>query len=216
MKILGAYYLKTNMKNCIKCKVTKDLTEFGTVISRKDGLDCYCKTCRKEYYKNKNYNRKLYQSSYKRVITSERKQYLKQYGLNNQHKYCKPSNKKSIYKYSSREIKSINNLVWRTLHYKNETKLKLSKDYLGWTKNCFIQKFGLIPCGYHIDHKVPVSWFLKNTPIILINNLENLQLLPAIENIKKRNKFSHPISKQYYNSILIYINTSFINKLQIF
>lgn len=203
------------MKNCTKCKITKELIEFAKVKNRKDGLDCYCKICRKAYYKSRGYDRKSYQSSYKRNITPERRQYLKEYQLNNQHKYRKLSVKKSINTYSSKEIKSINNLVWRTLHYKNEIKLKLSKDYLGWTKNCFIQKFGSIPCGYHIDHKVPVSWFLKHTPINIINSLDNLQLLPAIENIKKRNNFSHPISKEYYDAISEYIDIFFINKLQI-
>jgi len=203
------------MKNCIKCKTLKPNLDFGKRKNSKDGLDCYCKLCRQEYYKSKNYNRKLYQSSYKRIITPSRKQYLKEYNIKNQHKYYTIKPKIERTTNNTKEIKSINNLVWRTLNYKNESKLKLSKDYLGWTKSCFVIKFGNIPENYHIDHKVPVSWFIKETPVYLINSLSNLQLLPASENVKKRNKFSHPICVEYYNSIQKFIKKAYIEKIQI-
>jgi hypothetical protein len=36
-------------KTCSKCGVEKDVIEFGKDKSRKDGLECWCKLCKKEY-----------------------------------------------------------------------------------------------------------------------------------------------------------------------
>jgi hypothetical protein len=203
------------MKNCTSCKITKPLVDFGKRKASKDGMDVYCRNCRQIYYKSKNYDRKEYQSSYKRVITEERKKYLKEYNINNQHKYYTPKIKSSNCINSIIEIKRINKLVHRTLLYKNEEKLKLSKDYLGWTKLDFINKFGRIPKDYHIDHKIPVSWFIKNAPIEIINNLNNLQLLPKSENLKKNNKFCHPISIDFLNECREYIDEYYLDKISI-
>jgi hypothetical protein len=37
------------MKRCGKCKIEKDESEFSRDKSRKDGLQCKCKRCDKEY-----------------------------------------------------------------------------------------------------------------------------------------------------------------------
>ena len=41
---------------------------------------------------------------------------------------------------------------------------------------------------WHIDHIKPVSSFDKNTPISLVNSLDNLQPLWAKDNLSKSNK----------------------------
>lgn len=203
------------MKNCVACNTIKPINDFGKKAASKDGLDCYCRVCRKSYYDNKKYNRKEYHSSYKRVITNERKLYLKEYSLKNKHKYKHKYKSIKVDKgiNDTRTIKRINNLVHRTLNYKNEEKLKLSKNYLGWTKHCFTEKFGVILKDHHIDHKVPVSWFLKHTPINIINSLDNLQLLHKDANLKKSNKFCHCISIEFFEIIKSYISECYINKI---
>jgi len=203
------------MKECTNCKIKKELNAFGKKASSKDGLDGYCSDCRKVYYKNKNYNRKEYHTLYKRVITEERKLYLKEYGLKNKHKYIDKYKVIKINKGTNDTltIKKINNLVRRTLNYKNEEKLMLSKSYLGWTKHCFIKKFGIIPKDYQIDHKIPVSWFLKDAPINIINSLDNLQLLYKDENLKKSNKFCHPISMEFFELAKSYISNFYIDRV---
>ncbi len=203
------------MKNCIACNTMKPINDFGKKAVSKDGLDYYCRICRKSYYNNKKYDRKEYQSLYKRVISDKRKLYLKEYSLKNKHKYIDRYKIIKVEKgiNDTRTIKRINNLVHRTLNYKNEEKLKLSKNYLGWTKHSFIEKFGNIPKDYHIDHKVPVSWFLKHTPINIINSLDNLQLLYKDDNLKKSNKFCHPISMEFFEIVKNYISNFYIDRV---
>ncbi len=41
------------MKNCARCSIDKEPSEFSKDKSRKDGLHSYCKDCHKVYWKNK-------------------------------------------------------------------------------------------------------------------------------------------------------------------
>jgi hypothetical protein len=41
---------------------------------------------------------------------------------------------------------------------------------------------------WHIDHKIPVSKFEPNTPIHIVNSLDNLQPLWAFDNLSKNNR----------------------------
>ena len=40
------------MKRCGRCKKSKDEAKFYKNLSRKDGLNCWCKKCRREYNRN--------------------------------------------------------------------------------------------------------------------------------------------------------------------
>ena len=46
------------LKKCTKCKVEKELSEFNKDKSRKSGLQCHCKQCKKEHFK-KHYQPKI-------------------------------------------------------------------------------------------------------------------------------------------------------------
>jgi hypothetical protein len=50
------------MKTCFKCNVQKELKEFGSNKSKKDGLQTYCKSCRKIYHKSWYINNKELQN----------------------------------------------------------------------------------------------------------------------------------------------------------
>jgi hypothetical protein len=81
---------------------------------------------------------------------------------------------------------------------------------LGYTYKQLISHLGGPPKnGEHVDHIVPISWFIPGTPVSVIWALPNLQLLPATENIKKGNSFAHPITKEYYNHILPYLKEEY-------
>jgi hypothetical protein len=85
--------------------------------------------------------------------------------------------------------------------------------FRSWNKECFTKKFGDIPKDYHIDHKIPVSWFLKHTPVNIINSLDNLQLLHKDENLKKSNRYCHNISIKFFEQIKSYISEFYIDQV---
>lgn len=192
------------MKTCTRCHLTKDLTEFKV---RKDRgtHDSFCISCRSAYYKEQNYDRKAYQSNYVRNVTEERKKYLKD--------YLKPRRKK--YREKDKLHKIIGGMVRRVLKYKSVKKTTTKCELLGWSKVDFVQKIGPLIPGSHIDHKIPVSWFVQDAPVSIINNLENLQMLSCQQNTSKRNRYCHPVSRSYLTLASSYIKPSYLLKCKI-
>ncbi len=84
---------------------------------------------------------------------------------------------------------------------------------MGWNRREFIEKFGKIPIDFHIDHKVPISWFKTTAPINIINNLENLQLIHSSDNLKKQNRYSHQISYEFLKIVKFYIKEEYQDRL---
>lgn len=88
-------------------------------------------------------------------------------------------------------------------------------NYLNFTKEEFILKFPIIGRGMHLDHKIPVTWFVLGSPVGVIYDLDNLQLLSARDNISKGNRYCHPVSQSYYDLALPHIKPEYVNKLLI-
>lgn len=188
------------MKTCSNCHTSKELTEFNKILSKKDGLDPYCRTCRSAYYKSRNYDRSDYQAHYKRKITDRRKQYLQEYLKEYKIEYRKRT------KTEDRMYK----LVRRVLGYKQKQKIHETNKNLGWSKSDFINKLGIIPDGLHLDHKIPVSWFVKDTPMRIINHLDNLHFLPPADNISKLNRFCHQVPDNFLQEAKSYLKPEYI------
>ena len=53
---------------------------------------------------------------------------------------------------------------------------------------------------WHIDHKYPVSKFYKDTPMSIVNSLDNLQPLWASDNLSKGNKIKEGIMEESKNA----------------
>ena len=191
------------MKTCSRCKTDKELKEFAIRLSKKDGLDCYCKICRSEYYKSRCYDRKIYNKTYSRKDKEKRSAYLKEYRKH--HKYAK--------KNKDKEADRIRKMVKRALMYTQQSKLKSSKELLGWSRDEFIGRLGEIPIGYHIDHKIPISWFIKETPVCIINHLENLHYLKKDVNLKKRNSYCDLISAEYFGLCKDFIKRQYLERV---
>ena len=148
------------MKICKICKIEKSYEEFGRRKAEKDGLDIYCHTCRSEYYKNKKYDRRIYNSKYKRISIEDRKIYLRNYMRSYR------INKLGIVKHIPKNIHEIKQaklitrriykILARVLRYKKETRISKTEELLGWTRLEFMYKFREGLTDKHIDHKIPI------------------------------------------------------------
>lgn len=188
------------MKTCSRCKIEKELYEFSPRSSKKDGLDSYCKICRSEYYKSRSYDRRLYNRCYIRKDKAKRDEYLKHYRKT--HKYPKTNKDK--------EADRIRKMVKRVLMYTSQRKIQSSKELLGWDKNDFLMRLGPMVKDMHIDHKIPVSWFKEESPVHVINHLDNLQYLSEEANLKKLNTYNDIVNIEYFNLCKEYLKEEFL------
>lgn len=60
-----------------------------------------------------------------------------------------------------------------------------------------------------LDHLIPVTWFLQETPANIVNSLDNLQLITKEENIKKRNFYASPVKREFYNIAIGWVNSQY-------
>ena len=52
-------------KTCVRCKESKPITEFSKDRRNKDGLNCYCRTCKKFYNDAQKEYREEYMKTYR-------------------------------------------------------------------------------------------------------------------------------------------------------
>ena len=64
--------------------------------------------------------------------------------------------------------------------------------------------------NYEIDHKIPITWFEENTPVSVVNDFRNLQLLSKSENNKKRNFWMSDVDDVYLNEVKQYIKKEYL------
>lgn len=66
--------------------------------------------------------------------------------------------------------------------------------------------------SFHIDHIVPISAFKENTPISIVNSLDNLRPLSVTENLSKNNSIDYS-RLEIYNKYINYLKDDFIEIL---
>lgn len=127
-------------------------------------------------------------------------------------KYDAKRRKKYPYLYILRnQIKNIKELLGT--HKQTSLKKELGYSPLEFKKHIEYQfkenmnwdNLGLGKEKWNIDHKIPVTWFVKETPFNIVNNLQNLHPMWWEENNLKSNKYSSEIDCEYYNLIKEYI-----------
>lgn len=98
-------------------------------------------------------------------------------------------------------------------YFSSKSKTEKTEELLGYTLDVFYDYFekeinSFVEKGekYHIDHKIPLSWFKENTPISIIWDLRNLQITSANYNVSKCNKFMDEVPTDYLQEAVKYIN----------
>jgi Zn ribbon nucleic-acid-binding protein len=226
------------LKQCNKCQTEKNIGLFSkNQIHCKECKKQYyqndkerIKIKTKNRYENNKYLILDNQKQYYQENKENRIKYQKQYNLEN--KEIKQQNSKQYYQENKEKIKYrvkewIKNKYKNNEEFRIQTKLNLQiikylrqsqnitklPSILGYNVNDFIKKVGSPKNNEDIDHKVPISWFKKETPISVIWSLENLQIIESTINRKKNNHYSHPISENYKQLILKYIKEKYQYKI---
>jgi len=141
------------------------------------------------------------------------------YGVSNKCKVCRKKyrvdNKDKIleqeYKWKENNIKKV-----REHRRKYIGKLREEGNYYEVVRNMFYGgNWDKVIIGEGvIDHKVPITWFKEETPIELINHINNLWRVSNEYNCSKKNKWCDIISYDYYNLIRPHIKEQYISVLK--
>ena len=196
------------MKNCKKCNINKDLTEFGKHKRSKDGKDYYCRDCKRGMNRTWQLNNpdKLKEGKKKSDLQwyennkNRKLQTNKQWKENN-----KEYNREWFRKYKLEREQSdpqfkVQNKIRTRLWYALKNKQKNGsgikdlgcsvEDLMKHLENQFTEGMSWDNYGeWHIDHIKPLSKFdLENREEFLkACNYKNLQPLWARDNISKSN-----------------------------
>lgn len=219
-------------KKCTQCKIVKPYKEFSILSRAKDGLNYRCKSCCSAYYnnlyakikENKIQKSKAYYYDNKEKILLKRKKdynsvekkiYNKIYFTLNKSEI---KNKKLDYERNKmrtdlnyRLIKIMRKMILRLITNKKECTF----DLLGYSKEELLNYLKRPPnINEEIDHKIPVSWFVKDAPIYIISHLKNLQILSKETNRNKRNKYADLIDEDYYQIAINFIKENYKTKIK--
>jgi hypothetical protein len=225
------------MKNCCECNIKQDLILFSKDKNTKDGYNNRCKTCcalrnkkryelKKETIKDKSIQ---YYYSNKESILSKQKSKPNSYQKNKEwHINYREKNKVDYLNYiknyqkTTQLAKYHNDPVYRTKkiignqirQFLKGHKNKKTELLLGYTYLNFIEKIGIPKKDEHIDHKIPITWFKDNTPVNIVWNLYNLQIVNKTYNKTKLNTFNDIVDLDYLNKIKDYIKEEYQTKLK--
>ena len=166
------------MKICNSCHTEKELTEFSKATTCKDGHRNYCKACqhiRKERWRqeNKEHDRQTKQAwiEKNRDKSREIKRVWAQTNPEYQLEYRRKARKEFPQKYRAM-------VAVRRKRVQQATPPWVDlKELRSFYEQC--------PQGYHVDHIIP----LKGEFVSGLHVKENLQYLPASDNMRKGNKY---------------------------
>ena len=163
------------MKQCIKCKETKNVSEFNKNYYLKDNLQNTCKDCQKLYYQN-NKKRILENNNIYRLNNIE--------AIRKQNNLSKKNKIKNDILFKLKH--NIRNTIYRGLKNKNIS----TTDVIGCDYNFLIEwlKYEDKNQKFEIDHVIPLSLAKNEKEILSLNHYSNLQLLSSSENKRKSNK----------------------------
>lgn len=193
------------MRECSKCKISKEFSFFNKNSKNKEGFSVWCKNCMSESCRK----RRLLHSN-------EIKKYQKQHYSINKETIIKRIKENSIIRkdeikiYQNNYRKTYNkknpHLMWRNVLKNSLTRLNKKKEgltinLLGYSvfelkkhlEHLFEdgmtwENYGNGEGKWNIDYIKAVTKFDPETPPHIVNALSNLQPMWALDNLKKGNK----------------------------
>ena len=171
------------MKKCTRCGEVKDESEFYKQKASKDGLQPVCKSCLKNYYQQnkekilacqKNYCQQnkdkvsAYHAQHYEQNKDKRLAYQAQYTEENRPRLL------AIQAQYRRSVSPLSTPEWLDAEHWAEMEAEYALSL--WCSEVMGEK-------YHVDHIVP----LKGKKVCGLHVPWNLQVIPAAENIRKKN-----------------------------
>jgi len=108
------------------------------------------------------------------------------------------------------------NLLNLTLSRLNQARKHNTQTLLGYSASELkehLENQGMDWNKHDIDHKVPITWFISETPPYIVNDLRNLQPLDKNLNKIKSNKYADKVEIEYFNIITEWIREEFKENL---
>jgi hypothetical protein len=216
------------MKVCKKCNIEKPLTEFHKNRSIKDGYALYCKTCsinkHKTYYQNNKevikQKTNIYYQNNKETILEKSKTKPSYHKSNpNYYQNYRKKNKNKLNEYfvewrkNNKSAYSLRIQIWWWVKKRGVEKTAKTEELLGYSFKQFEEKIGLPLPNQQLDHKIPLSWFINETPINILFSLENLQYIDESINRTKSNSYCDNVSNEYKQLVFKYIKEKYKNRL---
>ena len=225
-----------DFKQCNTCKENKPLTDFYPHKRNKDGYGYKCKTCigigsKLNYEKNKVEILKK-----QKEYTEKNRESIKQYSLN--YYYDNKTRMNEYHKEYVNNTKETRNEYWKLYakkRWENDDEYRISKllrkhiylfltnqktkkteqteCMLGYSYQKFIETIGSPKSNEHVDHKIPITWFKKDTPPHIIWDLNNLQIVDASYNWSKNNRSHDEVNSEYLIKIKDYIVEKYLQIL---
>lgn len=204
--------LNASSKECTKCFKKKLLTDFSIDRNCGDKRSSSCKECRRidagRYRSENKESVKKSESTRYRRHREKRIKESKEY--RDRPEVRARARERSRARYRSDPIfiarARLHSLLWRALKASNKSKVGSTYKTMGYSpedlkshiENQFIDGMTWENKGqWHIDHKKPISVFIKEgeTDPAIINALSNLQPLWAKDNMSKGSKWDENICK---------------------
>ena len=164
------------VKKCRCCSIVKDIVDFGKNKSKKDGLATECIMCKRSLDKkyserNKEVIRQKasawYYNNLERAQERNR-QIARKWQLENPDRNCAKAAK-----YRAKKLQATPS--WLTVE--DYQKIEIEYSLAQWTSEMMKE-------DYHVDHIVP----LQGKDVCGLHVPWNLQVIPAVANLKKGNK----------------------------
>ena len=186
------------IKRCRRCNIERPKSDFYLYARNKDGLDSYCKICRKDKWVN--YRNEVYEPKRKLAVEKRKQEKQKIRELTKEAKLEARRQKKREYQaqYRQRNPTAYKQWVDSNRGYYNSVK-RLRKHGIRnatpkWAdldkiNNIYSLAVEMNKMGterWHVDHEIP----LNGKTVCGLHVHENLRIIPAKENLRKSNRLN--------------------------